>query len=71
MLWFESLDETVKAYLPDLAWECDAAMVENGFVRHQPDDLARELMRLQQERSVRIAGDRVNICGDAYQVEKK
>jgi len=47
------------------------AMVENGFVRHQPDDLARELMRLQQERSVRIAGDRVNICGDAYQVEKK
>ena len=47
------------------------AVVESGFVRHQPDDLARELMLLQEERSVRIAGDRVNICGDAYQVEKK
>lgn len=47
------------------------AMVESGFVRHQPDDLAHELMRLQEERSVRIAGDRVDICGDSYQLEIK
>lgn len=47
------------------------AMVENGFVRHQPDDLSRELIQLHGERSVRIAGDRVSLCGDTYQVEEQ
>ncbi len=32
------------------------AMVEDGFVRHDPDCLARELILLHAERSVRIAG---------------
>jgi len=32
------------------------AMVEDGYVRHDPDSLARELILLHAERSVRIAG---------------
>ncbi|MCI2056885.1 MAG: YvcK family protein [Oscillibacter sp.] len=39
------------------------AMVENGFVRHNPALLAKELIALQQERGIRIAGS-----GD-YQLE--
>ncbi|WP_298030785.1 gluconeogenesis factor YvcK family protein [uncultured Dysosmobacter sp.] len=44
------------------------ATVENGYVRHHPDHLARELILLHAERSVRIAGD---YKADAYRVEKK
>ena len=33
------------------------ATVEKGFVRHHPDHLARELILLHAERSVRIAGE--------------
>ena len=43
------------------------ASAESGFVRHQPDALARELLLLHAERSVRIAGGR---RGDAYQMEE-
>lgn len=32
------------------------ATVENGFVRHAPEDLARELMQLYTDRAIRIAG---------------
>jgi len=33
MSWFESLDKTVKAYLPDLAWESDADMSRHTSFR--------------------------------------
>ena len=33
MLWFEKLDEAVKAYLPDLAWESDADMSRHTSFR--------------------------------------
>jgi hypothetical protein len=43
------------------------ATVENGYVRHHSDHLARELILLHAERSVRIAGfDRK---GDPYRAE--
>lgn len=45
--------------------------VENGYVRHNPGHLARELILLHAERSVRIAGNRFNFREDTYQVEKK
>ena len=45
--------------------------VENGYVRHNPGHLARELILLHAERSVRIAGDRFNFREDTYQVEGK
>ena len=45
------------------------ATVENGFVRHHPDHLSRELILLHAERSVRIAGDRYNFRQDASHVE--
>lgn len=44
------------------------ATVEDGYVRHHPDHLARELILLHAERSVRIAGD---YKGDTYRVEKR
>jgi uncharacterized cofD-like protein len=45
------------------------AMVEDGFVRHHPEHLARELILLHAERSVRIAGGSGG--GDAFRVERK
>ena len=47
------------------------ATVENGYVRHHPGHLARELILLHAERSVRIAGDRFDYRDDSYQVEHK
>jgi len=46
------------------------ATVENGYVRHHPGHLARELILLHAERSVRIAGDRFDYRDDTYQVER-
>ena len=45
------------------------AVVEDGYVRHQPDALARELILLHAERSVRIAGERFGRRKDIYQME--
>lgn len=45
------------------------ATVENGFVRHHSGHLARELILLHAERSVRIAGDKFDFHDDNYQVE--
>lgn len=45
------------------------ATVENGFVRHHPGHLARELILLHAERSVRIAGSRFDYRDDTYRVE--
>ena len=45
------------------------ATVEQGFVRHHPDHLARELILLHAERSVRIAGDRYDFRRSASHVE--
>ena len=45
------------------------ATVENGFVRHHPDHLARELILLHAERSVRIAGDRYDFHQNTSHVE--
>ena len=47
------------------------ATVENGYVRHHPGHLARELILLHAERSVRIAGDRFDYRDDTYQVEHR
>lgn len=44
------------------------AMVENGFVRHAPERLARELMHLHEARGIRIAGDRFG--QDEYRLER-
>ena len=46
------------------------ATVENGLVRHHPGHLARELILLHAERSVRIAGDRFDFREDTYRVEE-
>ncbi|MBE6940352.1 MAG: YvcK family protein [Ruminococcaceae bacterium] len=35
---------------------CPVATVENGYVRHNPGHLARELMELHQRRTIRVAG---------------
>lgn len=45
--------------------------VENGFVRHNPGHLARELILLHAERSVRIAGKRFNFTDDTYRLENE
>ena len=45
------------------------ATVEKGFVRHHPDHLARELILLHAERSVRIAGDRYDFRQNTSRVE--
>ena len=45
------------------------AVVEDGYVRHQPDALARELILLHAERSVRIAGDRFVRRDGGYRME--
>ena len=49
--------------------ERPVATVENGFVRHDPQALARELILLHAERNVRIAGDRFGGRADAYRKE--
>lgn len=46
------------------------ATVENDYVRHQSDHLARELILLHAERSVRIAGGSFGIKDDPYCKEK-
>ena len=43
------------------------ATVENGYVRHQSENLARELIQLHAERSVRSAGE----GKDGYRIERK
>ncbi|MBR5217175.1 MAG: YvcK family protein [Oscillospiraceae bacterium] len=45
------------------------ATVENGFVRHNPGHLARELMALHAERTIRVAGQTA-IGGTRYRREK-
>ena len=45
------------------------ATVESGYVRHHPGHLARELILLHAERSVRIAGDSFDFRDDTYRVE--
>ncbi len=48
------------------------ATVTDGYVRHHPGHLARELILLHAERSVRIAGSRFGLRGgDTYQVERR
>ena len=47
------------------------ATVKNGYVRHHPGHLARELILLHAERSVRIAGERFDYRDDTYQVEHR
>ena len=48
-----------------------ATVDSDGYVRHQPDYLARELMLLHAERSVRIAGDRFHQGSGGYRRERK
>ena len=45
------------------------ATVKNGYVRHHPGHLARELILLHAERSVRIAGEGRALRDDIYRVE--
>ena len=45
------------------------AMVDHGYVRHNPAHLARELILLHAERSVRIAGDKFHLQDGAYRME--
>ncbi|MDY3282838.1 gluconeogenesis factor YvcK family protein [Dysosmobacter sp.] len=47
------------------------ATVSNGYVRHHPGHLARELVLLHAERSVRVAGDGFDYRKDTYHVERK
>jgi uncharacterized cofD-like protein len=47
------------------------AVVDDGYVRHQSDHLARELILLHAERSVRIAGEGFRYRSDTYQPERK
>ena len=47
------------------------ATVKNGYVRHHPGHLARELILLHAERSVRIAGDSFDYRDDTYRVERR
>ena len=47
------------------------AIVRDGYVRHQPDDLARELIALHAGRSVRIAEARFSPRGGAYRMEHR
>ena len=62
-----SCDERACAKLGVELIQRPIATVENGFVRHHSDHLARELILLHAERSVRISGENWN---DVYQVEK-
>ena len=47
------------------------ATVRDGYVRHQPDALARELILLHAERSVRIAGSSAGYRSDSYRMENR
>jgi len=47
------------------------ATIEDGYVRHQPEQLAQELMLLHAERSVRIAGENFGIRDSGYRIEGK
>lgn len=47
------------------------ATVKSGYVRHHPGHLARELILLHAERSVRIAGDNFDYRDDTYRVERR
>ena len=47
------------------------AVEENGLVRHHPEHLAKALLELHAERSVRIAGGRFGYAEDGYQMEGK
>ena len=51
--------------------ERPVATVQNGYVRHEPSALARELILLHAERSVRIAGDRFDFRRGTYRQEKR
>ena len=51
--------------------ERPVATVESGFVRHSSAALARELILLHAERSVRIAGARFRPREDSYQMEEQ
>ena len=51
--------------------ERPVATVESGFVRHSSAALARELILLHAERSVRIAGARFRPREDAYRMEER
>ena len=51
--------------------ERPVATVESGCVRHSSAALARELILLHAERSVRIAGARFRPREDAYQMEEQ
>ena len=46
------------------------ATVRDGFVRHDPGHLARELILLHAARGIRIAGTRYS-RSDNYQAEEK
>lgn len=46
------------------------ATVKNGYVRHHPGHLARELILLHAERSVRIAGGSFDYRDDTYLMER-
>jgi len=46
------------------------AIVDHDYVRHHPDRLARELILLHAERSVRIAGGLYGFRGASYQKER-
>lgn len=46
------------------------AMVDRDYVRHNPEHLARELILLHAERSVRIAGGSYGIKGTTYRKER-
>ena len=43
--------------------------VENTYVRHNPGHLARELILLHSERSVRVVGEEFNFANDSYHIE--
>ena len=45
------------------------SMLDGGYVRHNPDLLARELIQLHAERSVRIVGDRFGLKDGSYRME--
>ena len=47
------------------------ATVEEGYVRHHSDALARELILLHAERSVRIAGSSADYRSDHYRMEQR
>ena len=51
--------------------QVSVATVESGFVRHSSAALARELILLHAERSVRIDGARFRPREDAYQMEEQ